>query len=89
MKPRTETKTGEDRRFEVTGNHLVRVVAYAPSTQRLLVTLTNGSYVYKDVPVDVYETLRSAENIGGAFNQIVRQGGYEFERVNLTLMRTG
>lgn len=89
MKPRTETKTGEDRRFEVTGNAIIRVVAYAPATRRLLVTLTNGSYVYKDVPPEVYETLRSAENIGGAFNQVVRQPGYEFEKVNLTVMRTG
>ncbi|MES1201621.1 MAG: KTSC domain-containing protein [Pseudomonadota bacterium] len=50
---------------------------YDAATSELIVTFPSGkSYVYEDVPADVYAALCAAESKGGYFNAHIRDEYY-------------
>lgn len=81
MKPRPVQTIGTDRFFEVSAG-LIKKVHYAPTTGRLMVWFRDGkTYVYKDVPADVFDQLHGAESVAIAFSEHVRKPGYGCTRV--------
>jgi len=77
---RKETRSDGHRIFDAQGN--IRRVIFAASTGRLLVEFKGGStYVYTDVPESAYEALLGAEELQRAFNDVVKGGGFAFERL--------
>ena len=81
--PRAEQIVGDTRRFDCGKAGNIASVGYAASTAMLLVTFRGGGrYVYSDVPMAVYEALRQAKSVGSAFATLVRQGGYEFRKLD-------
>lgn len=39
------------------------------------------SYVYNEVPVEVWEELKKAESLGGFINKSIVKGGYSYEKL--------
>lgn len=51
-------------------------------TGNVTVTFKSGmAYCYFRVPFSVVETIINSESIGKAFNQLIKNGGYEFNRI--------
>jgi hypothetical protein len=60
---------------------MIDALAYDPVVRELDVTFKNGSvYRYHDVPQQVYDQVRSAPSVGGAFVQSVKNS-YPWTRV--------
>lgn len=80
MKPRTEQTISDMRRFDAPGGW---AVAYSTTNRRLVVTIPkSGLYVYIDVPLEEYQSLLGATNMGAAFATF-RKAGYAFEKVQV------
>jgi lysyl-tRNA synthetase class 2 len=61
---------------------LVQRAIYDPAKQTLAVTFSTGrTYLYFDVPADVYAELQTAESMGQYFNWRVRDQ-YEFRELD-------
>ena len=57
-------------------------VEYDPETQDLTIEFNErGTYVYHVVPPDVYIDFETSGSRGHYFNENIRGGNYEFERV--------
>lgn len=51
----------------------IREIDYDPERQRLMLTFVNGkSYIYDDVPPDVFEAFEAAPSKGAFFNHTIR-----------------
>lgn len=80
MTPRPIKTIGADRYFECKGT--IEKVHHAPSTNRLMVWFKGGNtYVYIDVPAEVFDQLHTAESVASAFGEYVRKPGYNYEKV--------
>lgn len=76
--------TSETRYFDPTGN--VLRVAYSADNRRLIVRFKGGGlYVYKDVPVAVYDQLEAEHQRGGKVasmvTKVVKEAGFAYEKV--------
>ena len=59
----------------------VAAVGFEENSQTLQVAFNNGStYQYFDVPIEIFEALRSAASVGQFLNQQIK-GKYRFSRV--------
>ena len=48
----------------------------------MTVRFRNGSrYLYHDVPRNVFDVLRASPSVGRAFDTLVKQNGYAFEKI--------
>lgn len=57
-------------------------VGHNPYTKTLEVEFRHGDvYRYKDVPRSTYKELIEAESVGRYFGKNIREGGYEYEKV--------
>lgn len=60
----------------------ISMLAYDEIKKELTVTFTKGGvYLYKGVPEEVFIMISQAESVGSAFYKIVKQGGYEYEKL--------
>jgi hypothetical protein len=58
---------------------VVANMSYNPESKSLKIVYTSGSvYVYKDVPYNVYISMRAAKSKGKFLNEVIK-GTYEFE----------
>ncbi|WP_462380256.1 KTSC domain-containing protein [Pseudomonas sp. Marseille-QA0892] len=70
------------RRKPIASEALVSI-GYDARRQVLEVEFDGGDvYRYRDVPIEVYETLLAAESKGTWFNQTFKSLGLEYEQVN-------
>jgi hypothetical protein len=61
---------------------LVQRAIYDPANQTLAVTFSTGrTYLYFDVPADVYADLQAADSMGQYFNWRIREQ-YEFRELD-------
>ena len=60
--------------------NFVRKIDYLASARVLMLQLTDRKYIYKNVPANVAEGMKSAENKGSYFNTFIK-GTYDFEVV--------
>lgn len=73
---------------KVTSSNIQEVsFVYNPNTKDKLGSLTvefkSGlTYVYSQVPLEVVEQVISAESVGKAFNELIKKGGYKFQRIH-------
>jgi hypothetical protein len=59
---------------------VIQRALYDASTQNLTITLVTGrTYVYEDVPHEVYAAFMAAESQGGFFNAHIRDEFYMHE----------
>ena len=66
-------------RIEITSSNL-KSVGYDPATQTMEVEFHKGPiYRYKEVPLEVYDTLVRCDSAGAYFAMAVK-GKYEFEK---------
>ena len=57
-------------------------VGYDPETTTLEIQFKKGPvYQYYKVPPEVYEEFMESESVGEAFSQLIKSGGYKYERV--------
>ena len=57
-------------------------VGFDEETQTLAVTFRNGTeYHYYNVPLYIFENIRSASSPGRAFDESVKKAGFSFARV--------
>jgi hypothetical protein len=60
----------------------IDMVGFDPDTQTLGVSFRNGAeYHYYNVPVNVFEGLRSAASPGSYLDGYVKKAGYNYARV--------
>tara|TARA_R100001082_G_scaffold109988_1_gene88526 strand:- start:9827 stop:10063 length:237 start_codon:yes stop_codon:yes gene_type:complete len=60
----------------------IRSVGYDLSEKTMEVEFSKGQvYQYFDVPESTYNSLMVAVSIGSAFDELVRRGGFSFEKV--------
>jgi hypothetical protein len=58
---------------------VVAKMSYDPETNRLTIVYTSGSvYIYKEVPYNVYISMRAAKSKGKFLNEVIK-ARYEFE----------
>ncbi|MEJ7557663.1 MAG: KTSC domain-containing protein [Pedobacter sp.] len=58
---------------------VVAKMSYNPESNNLTIVYTSGSvYVYKEVPYNVYISMRAAKSKGKFLNEMIK-GKYEFE----------
>jgi hypothetical protein len=56
-------------------------ISYDPERRELAITFKSGrTYVYDDVPIDIYEELLAADSQGAYFNHNIRDA-YEYREV--------
>ena len=73
-------KTGALKYTPVESSNLA-AVGYDPKKKKLGVRFHgSGTYLYQAVPESVFDRLLHADSKGHAFNELVRKGGYAFER---------
>jgi hypothetical protein len=59
----------------------LEAVGFDEETQTLGVTFRNGTeYRYSNVPISIFESIRSAASPGRAFDESVRKAGFPFFR---------
>ena len=57
-------------------------IGYDANTKELVVTFKRGgAYSYKEVPQEVFQMITQAESVGKAFHSVIKQGGYEYEKL--------
>lgn len=70
-------------RRKATASEALVSIGYDARRQILEVEFDGGDvYRYRDVPVEVYETLLAAESKGTWFNQTFKRLGFEYEQVD-------
>lgn len=61
---------------------LIVALAYDATSRALGVRFTSGKeYRYFNVPAALYRALLDASSVGGLFERMVKQAGYDFERI--------
>lgn len=67
----------------------IKSTEYNKETKELFVVFKNyrdpnklSSYVYRNIPSDLWEALKKAESIGSFINQKVVKGGYPYEKLS-------
>ena len=60
----------------------IDALAYEEPESTLLVKFRGGGiYRYEGVPLNVFESLRSATSVGRAFKLLIKGGGYAYQRM--------
>lgn len=68
--------------IETPSSSNIAQIEYDGEQRELQVTFTKGGvYKYKDVPTEVFNMISQAESVGSAFNTLVKNGGYSYEKV--------
>ena len=66
----------------ITGSSQIAELAYDEKQAKMYVTFHTGAiYVYMDVPQEVFVQVLSAPSVGSAFTQIIKKGGYAYQKV--------
>lgn len=61
----------------------VKSIGYDEDTQELFVAfLNNSTYKYMDVPPEIFEEFKEADSAGKFLYRRIKQGGFEYERVD-------
>lgn len=62
---------------------MLAMIGYNKDTEVLVTQFNHGSglYKYRDVPEGVFVSVITAESQGVAFDQLVKRGGYHFEKI--------
>ena len=64
------------------GSSNIESINYNESEQLLFVEFHSGGvYKYSGVPREVFDAMSNAESVGKAFHNIIRKGGYAYEKV--------
>ena len=65
---------------------VIEWMRYEPAMHRLLISFRGGRgvYCYFDVPLDTWNAFRAAPSKGTFLNSVFKEGGYGYERLDLT-----
>ena len=73
-------RTSNMEREEVTSTS-IRAIGYDPASKKMQVEFVKGAvYTYSDVSEAVYTALMTSTSIGGAFAELIKGGGFPYER---------
>lgn len=64
------------------GSSNIEQIRYDDDNKTLFVYFhSGGAYAYYGVPQEVFQVLIDSESVGIAFHKLIRNGGYEYEKV--------